>query len=205
MNRKSAVHPSRRHCLALLALAPLERALAHPAASSPGTARPTHWAEPLTLPGVRNLHRLHAGLYRSEQPTAKGMAELYRLGVRTVINLRAFHSDDDEIAGTGLLNTRLRMNTWDVEDEHVVSVLRVLRQPDKGPFLIHCLHGADRTGLMSAMYRIVEQGWSKEQAIEEMMRGGYGWHSVWRNIPRYIRRTDVAALRRTLEQSQPLG
>ena len=41
----------------------------------------------------------------------------------------------------------------------------MLKDAENGPFLIHCQHGADRTGLMSAMYRILEQGWTPEDAL----------------------------------------
>lgn len=192
----------RRDCLALLTLAPLGHATA---GSQAAPDRPAHWAQPLELSGVRNLHRVTEHLYRSEQPKARGMAELERLGIRTVINLRAFHTDRDEIRGTGLLNHHLRINTWAVEDEHVTAVLRFLRVREKGPFLIHCQHGADRTGLMCAMYRMVEQDWTREEAIREMTQGGYGFHSVWRNILKYLQGTDVAKIRRALDAPQALS
>jgi protein tyrosine/serine phosphatase len=157
--------------------------------------RPAEWAEPVALDGVPNLHRVSPTLYRSAQPTAAGMRNLERLGVRTVINLRAFHTDRDEINGTELLNPQLRIYTWSVQDRHVIEVLRILRETEGGPFAIHCQHGADRTGLMTAMYRIVEQGWTKEAAIREMVEGGYGYHAIWRNIVRYVEEADVARIR----------
>jgi hypothetical protein len=51
---------------------------------------------------------------------------------------------------------------------------------------------------MSAMFRIVEQGWSKEAAIREMVNGGYGYHRVWGNIVRYIEQVDVERIRARL-------
>ena len=39
--------------------------------------------------------------------------------------------------------------------------MRMLKKTENGPFLIHCQHGADRTGLMSAMYRMLEQDWTR--------------------------------------------
>ncbi|HEX7917405.1 hypothetical protein [Rudaea sp.] len=51
--------------------------------------------------------------------------------------------------------------------------------------LIHCWHGADRTGVVCAAYRMVVQGWSKADARAEMFDGGFGYHAVWRNIPAY--------------------
>lgn len=37
------------------------------------------------------------------------------------------------------------------------------------PVLIHCLGGADRTGVMVAVYRMAFQGWSMEQAKTDMI------------------------------------
>jgi len=163
--------------------------------------RPAQWAEPITLEGVPNLHRLTPTLYRSEQPTALGMKNLEKLGIRTVINLRAFNSDTQELLGTSLRAVHVPVHTWHLETEDVVAVLRELRQPENGPFLIHCQHGADRTGVMSAMYRMVEQHWSAEDALAELVDGGYGYHSIWRNIKRYVRSADVDGLRSAVDST----
>ena len=163
--------------------------------------RPARWAEPLTLEGVRNLYRMTPLLYRSEQPTALGMRNLEKLGIRTVINLRWFNDDANEAKGTSLRTERVKMVTWDVDDKHVIAVMRMLRDPANGPYLIHCQHGADRTGLMSAMYRVLEQGWTVDDAIAELQGGGYGYHSMWSNILRYVRSADVERLRAAIADS----
>jgi protein tyrosine/serine phosphatase len=150
---------------------------------------------PISLEGVPNLHRISESLYRSEQPTALGMKNLEKFGVRTVINLRFFNNDKKEVEGTSLRTERVKILTWDIDDEHVVEVMRLLRNPDNGPYLIHCQHGADRTGLMSAMYRVLEQGWTVDDALAELTDGGYGYHSVWTNILRYVRGADLDRLR----------
>ena len=62
---------------------------AEPAATAPAAARSERWAVPIALEGVPNLHRITPTLYRSEQPTALGFRNLEKLGIRTVINLRA--------------------------------------------------------------------------------------------------------------------
>ena len=166
-----------------------------PAGEAAPAARPERWAVPITLEGAPNLHRITPNLYRSEQPTALGFRNLEKLGIRTVINLRWFNNDTRETQGTGLRTERVKILTWDIDDEHVVDVMRMLKQADDGPFLIHCQHGADRTGLMSAMYRILEQGWSVDDALEELTAGGYGYHAMWKNILRYVREADVEKLR----------
>ena len=47
--------------------------------------RPEKWAEPMTLAGVPNLHKVSDKLYRSAQPTAEGMTNIVALGVKTTI------------------------------------------------------------------------------------------------------------------------
>jgi protein tyrosine phosphatase (PTP) superfamily phosphohydrolase (DUF442 family) len=138
--------------------------------------RNPRWAVPITLEGVANLYRISPNLYRSEQPTALGMKNLEQLGIRTVVNLRFFNNDRKEVAGTLLRTERVKILTWDIDDEQVIEVMRILRNPHNGPYLIHCQHGADRTGLMSAMYRILEAG------LDRGRRAG-GAHRGWLRLP----------------------
>jgi protein tyrosine/serine phosphatase len=160
--------------------------------------RPSQWAVPVQVAGVPNLYKINDNLYRSEEPTKQGMSNLKTLGIRTVINLRAFYYGADKIRGTGLLNEELSIKPWHIEDEDVIRVLKIIREEENGPFLIYCEYGADRSGVMSAMYRIVEQGWTKDEAIEEMVYGGYGFHPMWLNIIRYVKNVDVEKIKRAL-------
>ncbi len=165
-----------------------------PAAAVPAE-RPAKWAEPLAVPGVPNLHRVSAALYRSAQPTAEGMRHLKALGIRTVVNLRTFHSDRDEIGTTGLSYRHIFMKTWHPEEEDAVRFLRIASDPAAAPVLVHCQHGADRTGTMCALYRVAVQGWSREDAIREMVNGGYGFHGIWQNLIDWISTVDIDRLR----------
>lgn len=159
-------------------------------------SRDPAWAVPLERPGLPNLHKVDDNLYRGAQPTAEGFRELKALGIKTVINLRKFHSDRKLLGDTGLRYVSIGANAWHSEDEDVIEFLKTVSDTSKGPFFVHCQHGADRTGTMNAVYRIVMQGWTKERAIEEMTRGGYGFHSVWKNLIRYIQKLDVEKIRR---------
>lgn len=135
-------------------------------------------------------------LYRSAQPTAAGFQSAQNLGIKTVINLRAFHSDTKQTAATKLRVERIRFNTWHPEEEDAVRFLQLVARLRNGPFLVHCLHGADRTGTMIAIYRLAVQDWKKDDAIREMTGGGYGYHPVWANLIRYLRELDVEALKK---------
>jgi protein tyrosine phosphatase (PTP) superfamily phosphohydrolase (DUF442 family) len=159
------------------------------------TNRPDRWAQPVRLEGVPNLHKVSESLYRSAQPSASGMRNLKAFGIRTVVNLRAFHSDGDEIGSTGLGQEHIRMTAWHPEEEDVVRSLRIVSDPARAPVLVHCLHGADRTGTLCAIYRVAVQGWTKEEAIREMTQGGFGFHEVWQNLPSWIGDLDVNVLK----------
>jgi uncharacterized protein (TIGR01244 family) len=164
--------------------------------------RNAEWATP--LPQVSNLHQVTPVLYRSAKLDSSDVAQLQALGVKTVISLRSFHSDTQVLEGSGIRAVRIPINTWAIRDKHVVDTMRSIRAAEQqGPVLLHCLHGADRTGMMAAMYRMLYQGWPREKAIDELKNGGYGYHAVWKNIESYLKRVDVAALRAQIEQEKP--
>ncbi|HMR04712.1 MAG TPA: dual specificity protein phosphatase family protein [Polyangiaceae bacterium] len=174
----------------------VEVASADSPAKPTGSPRPDRWAKPRTAPGLPNLHRVSETFWRSAQPSAEGMAELPQLGVRTVINLRSLHSDRDEIGQLPLQYEHIKMKAWHAEDEDIVRFLQVVTDPERQPVLVHCQHGADRTGVATAAYRIAVQGWSKDEAIAEMTQGGFGFHTIWANLVRYVRQLDVERIRR---------
>lgn len=164
---------------------------------SPAQAdRPAKWAESVKKDNLENLYRVTPELYRCAQPTTEGMAELKKMGIQTVINLRHNHTDDDEIKGTGLESVAIPINTWHMKDEYVVKFLKTATDPSKQPVLVHCQHGSDRTGTMCAMYRICVQGWSREDAIKEMKEGGYGYHAMWFNLIKYIENVDIGKIKK---------
>jgi len=168
------------------------------------TARPASWAQPLPQAGVKNLHRITPTLYRSAQPRRADVAALHKLGIRTVVSLRSFNGDDSIFRGSGMQLVRIPINTWSIDDDEVTRALRALREAQKnGPVLLHCLHGADRTGVVSALYRMSEQGWSLDDARREMFDGGYGYHTMWRNIPTYLRKVDPVQIRQALDAPPP--
>ncbi|AOK20410.1 protein-tyrosine-phosphatase [Burkholderia cepacia] len=169
--------------------------------SSDVAARPLQWAQSVPDARLDNLHRITPTLYRSAQLSRADVPELQKLGIRKVISFRSFHADDSILAGTQIKMQRIRINTWDIRDEDMVAALKALRTADQdGPVLIHCQHGADRTGLVSALYRMVYQGWTREQALDELQHGGYGFHPIWQNITNYLKRVDVERLRRQVDE-----
>lgn len=167
---------------------------------------PAHaWATRISKPGLPNLHRVSDDLYRGAQPTAAGFRELQAMGVKTVINLRYFFNERAEIAGTDLAYEEIPMHSWHAEDEDVVRFLRLVADKSRAPFFVHCHYGADRSGMLTGVYRIVVQGWSKEEAIAEMLRGEFGFHVIWQNLVDYLQNLDVEKLKQQAFHPRTLG
>jgi protein tyrosine/serine phosphatase len=83
------------------------------------------------------------------------------------------------------------MQPWRPENKDVVRFLKIATDPNKTPVFVHCQHGADRTGTMCAIYRIAVQEWTKDEAIEEMTKGDFGFHGIFENLVTYIRELDI--------------
>ncbi len=97
------------------------------------------------------------------------------MGVRSIINLRSNHTDRDVVQDDGFMLINYPMLASRIDRSQLMEVLTLIANAPK-PVLIHCRHGADRTGAVCAAYRIVEQNWQPDQAINEMVNGPYGYH-----------------------------
>jgi len=174
-----------------------------PAAAGP---RQENWASPVAAsPGLPNLHRVNSSLYRSAQPSQEGFVFLSTQTsianadrpIKTVVSLRAFNDDAVLVpASSALRLEQIRFKPWwHPENEDVVKFLRIATTPALQPVLVHCRDGSDRTGTMVGIYRIAFEGWTKAQATDEMINGGFGFHPIWQNLLRYIEELDVNAIK----------
>ncbi|HXH72977.1 MAG TPA: tyrosine-protein phosphatase [Mariprofundaceae bacterium] len=161
--------------------------------------RPADWAMPVISDHLHNWYKVDDRVYRSEQPDAEGMADLEAMGIRRVLSLREFHGDAEAVSKTHLQSFRIPIDTWHITDDEVVQALRIILASD-APILVHCWHGSDRTGTVIAMYRIVVQGWSRAAAIDELVHGGYHYHSMYGNIITYLEHVDIDAIRQRLKE-----
>lgn len=182
-------------------------------AALPVSERPASWAQPVVNPpiGLFNVYQVTPTLFRSAQPPVEGLSDFAKnqpiilngQTIKTLINLRGFHDDDPRLSENTTLNyQRIKFNTWHAEDEDVVRFLVIATDPDQQPVLLHCQHGADRTGMMVAVYRIVVQNWDKETALAEMAQGGYGFHTIWSNLQGYITHLDVERIKQQVNDAK---
>lgn len=173
------------------------------AAETNRTTRPATWATAMQADGLSNFYKVSDRLYRSAQPSREGLSKLKEFGIKTVVNLRSFHSDRKKLGNAALAYEHLYMKAWHPEEKEVIRFLRLVNDESRGPVLVHCQHGADRTGLMCAVYRVAVQGWTKEDALKEMKDGGYNYHSIWRNIPSWFNKLDIDKVRKAVGITPP--
>ena len=159
--------------------------------------RPLNWAQPMIGSSLENWHKIDERVYRSAQPDAYDFKVLEKFGIRTVINLRYHHSDNDEAQGTDIKLYQYRLDAGKIGYSDLVEIMKTIKKSE-GPVLLHCWHGSDRTGAVSAAYRIAFHGWSKTEAVNEMLHGGYGFHEIYDNIPVLIRSLDEEKFRKDI-------
>lgn len=124
-----------------------------------------------------NFHQVNENLYRGAQPRRGGLKKLSELGVKTVINLRGAGEDKSseqiEAEAAGLRYFSIPMsNLGRPTDEQVARALAIIDAQENWPVFVHCRRGADRTGVIIAVYRILRDQWTDEQAINEAKRFG---------------------------------
>lgn len=152
------------------------------------------------LPGCPNLHKVSDNLYRSAQPDTEGFTSLEKAGIKTVVNLRANHPDEKLMKDTSLEYIQIKASAWSLNQDQIIAFLKVATDPEKTPVLLHCRHGADRTGAMVAAYRVVVQGWEKEKAIKEMTEGPFNFHKMFGNLPKLIRNLETEEIKKQLNK-----
>ena len=154
--------------------------------------------DPILQIELRNLYRVAPGIYRSAQPDGEEFRTLHRAGLKSVLNLRAHHSDREKIGDLPLNLCELPVNAGSLTMKDLFMALVILRDAPK-PVLIHCWHGSDRTGAVVAAYRIVFQGYSVKSALNELRDRRYGHHRfIYRNIPELIREIDWDQIRKNI-------
>ncbi|MGP1532775.1 MAG: tyrosine-protein phosphatase [Campylobacter sp.] len=169
--------------------------------SADTAAHSTNSSQKVTLiDEAKNFYRVDELLFRSAQLDGSYAAKLRELGIKSIVNLRHFSRGGDKRAfGDQFWLASKPLQSWEIKPAQIADVLRTIRERQKeGAVLVHCYHGADRTGLVVAMYRVIYQGWSLDAARSEMIDGGYGFHSMWQDIAGFLTPQNEALVRAEL-------
>ncbi|AUX85284.1 protein tyrosine phosphatase [Acinetobacter sp. ACNIH2] len=148
----------------------------------PPEARPTQWGTLINQ--ADNFYQISTDVFRSEQPNTEMASALKAHDIGVVINLRSRHQDPQNLDAQNFKLVHIPIHTWAIDREDLLAVMRQIQlaKAQQQKVLIHCYHGSDRTGASIAMYRIVFEQWSIDDALQEMKYGGYGFHPIWQNI-----------------------
>ena len=126
---------------------------------------------------IDNFGRVSDILYRGAQPSGRDYADLAALGVKTVIDLQEYGETDERamVEKSGMQYVNIKMTTRIVPtDKQVEQFLSIVNDPAKQPVYVHCAGGRHRTGVMTAIYRMADEGWTSERAFKEMKQYRFG-------------------------------
>ena len=144
--------------------------------------------------GIANFGRVSPLLWRGAQPDEPGIVNLHRLGVRTIINLRmpgdTWREEEATARAHGLAYYSVPLRGLSAPEDHQVAQVLALIASSPPPVFVHCEHGADRTGTIIAIYRMLHDGWTAAQAFAEAKQYGF---SMWQlGMRHYILTRDPA-------------
>ena len=123
----------------------------------------------------QNLHRISPEMWRSNQPNPRQVAEhAAARGIRTIINLRGestkgyylLEAEACREAGINLVD--FQVFSRDTPKPERIEAAKALFDEIEYPALMHCKSGADRAGLMSALYMIFRRGMPVAKAAEQL-------------------------------------
>lgn len=174
---------------------------------SPPAAQPvmrSAYGDKLKLSGLPNGGRINASLYRGAQPHPDGLAELKKLGITTIVDLRSEdpgrrESERQHAESLGIHFVSIPVSGWTPPDNAQVAQFLSLFRNAKEKIFVHCRFGDDRTGVFVATYRMAYEGWPAQQAMNEMYFFGFNgfWHpsmkSFIRDFPARLKTAPVLA------------
>jgi protein tyrosine/serine phosphatase len=125
---------------------------------------------------IKRFSRVNTSYYRGAEPNRQDYERMASLGIRTVVDLKreGIAAESAIVKRLGMRFESIPMSSRSVPSEDVVvRFLKIVTDPANAPVFVHCEGGHDRTGALTAIYRMTHDGWSAERAFREMKRYGY--------------------------------
>ncbi|MEE8302545.1 MAG: tyrosine-protein phosphatase [Candidatus Tectomicrobia bacterium] len=123
--------------------------------------------------GSDNFHAVIADeLYRRAQPDPEQLEGIIaRHDINTIINLRGPSADEASYTSVRAVAERFDVKYYDIDLNsrelpyitELLKLLEILQQAER-PILVHCLDGADRSGLASAVALLIRNGYELRDA-----------------------------------------
>ena len=145
---------------------------------------------------IDNFAQVNPNYFRGAQPEGGDYADLAQLGVKTVINLIG-DSDLDvteqaKVEQQGMRYVHIPMSTRiPPTAKQLEAFLAVANDAASQPVYVHCVGGRHRTGVMTAVYRMTNDGLTGDQAFSEMKKYKYGPDFLHPEFKQFVRGYDV--------------
>ena len=126
---------------------------------------------------IDNFGEISPGYFRGAQPAGSDYATLASFGIKTVIDLQKDFVGDEQrlVEDAGMRFVRIPMTTRVAPTAgQIDSFLELVNDPANQPVYVHCKGGKHRTGVMTAVFRMTQNGWTSDQAFSEMKQYKFG-------------------------------
>jgi protein tyrosine/serine phosphatase len=139
---------------------------------------------------ISNFGQVNSSYYRGAEPDDAEYANLAAFGIKTIVDLRGEDVDSGDdllVERAGMSYVRVPMTTHQPPTPTMIqSFLQIVTDPARQPVYVHCVGGRHRTGVMTAVYRMVEEGWTADQAFKEMKRYKFGADFLHPEFKRFV-------------------
>jgi tyrosine-protein phosphatase SIW14 len=139
---------------------------------------------------IDNFGRINDSYYRGAAPDKDQFAALMAFGIKTIIDLRSGDGDPADklrVERAGMKYAHLPMTTHEPPTAEMVhTFLNLVTDRANQPVYVHCVGGRHRTGVMTAVYRMTREGWTADQAFQEMKRYKFGADFLHPEFKRFV-------------------
>ena len=138
--------------------------------------------------GVPNFGEVTPTLYRGGLLNTAGLKTLAKMGIKVVVDTHANdESEEKTVKSLGMEYVAIPWHCPWPRDEVFAKFLKVLRESKGKKVFVHCRLGDDRTGMMVAAYRMADEGWTADEAMNEMKTFGFTktHHFICPGLARY--------------------
>ena len=149
--------------------------------STPRTRRLAYWHFQLFdhafLRGLwTNLAEIAPGVWRSNQPSPRRIETYKKMGIKTILSLRGNPNspisfmllEKQACADQGIELVTTSLSARSLADKQIYIDLLDLLDTLEPTFLLHCKSGADRAGLVSALYLLHVKGAPLDEARKQL-------------------------------------